>query len=259
LTAIGQGLRRVDPYLAPAPLWHHANMSPHRIDPRSGSRHSKQTRARVEDDASRLRQALAEIEALMPVLSALLPETGGQGPQTGVIGRHAPESSEPWQSEAATAYWTIHAGLRFMANSLRIERGLREQVWRGQDDATAHVIKRIRNLIPGASDDLIAESLRDVERWITAAKSIADIDETERWVPVPRARGAKPPKCPYCKTFSLRMARRRGEVRCFFPGCTDSDDRPTRARMEHGAATGDGMLVFGDDTTLHFRKDEEAS
>lgn len=210
---------------------------------------------RVEDDAVRLLYALREAEALLPVLSALLPETGGRGTQTGVIGRHAPRSSEPWQAEAASAYWTIHAGLREMVNDLRIDRGLYELAWSGHDGETGRVIARIRNLVPVVSADAVRDAAKRAESWVTAARQITDIDEAERWTPVPRVPGAKPPACPYCRTFSLRMARHRGEVRCSFPGCRDGDGNPTRARMEFGARSGEAMLVFGDDTTLHYREE----
>ncbi len=216
----------------------------------------KRERRTVEDDASRLRQALAELERMLPTLSALLPEKSGQGPQTGTIGRHAPRSSEPWQAEAADAYWAIHAGVRDVSNAMREERGLGRLVWRGHDDATVQVFQRILNLIPGASDDLLAECLSRVEGWLTSAKQIADIDEADRWVPVPKVPGGKPPKCPYCQTYGLRMSRLRGEVRCSFPGCVDGSGRPTRARMETGGMTGEGVLVFGDDTTMHYREDQ---
>ena len=53
------------------------------------------------------------------------------------------------------------------------------------------------------------------------------------------------------------MARRLGMVRCFRPSCTDADGRPTAARMEPGGMTGEGILVFGDDTTMHYRSDPD--
>jgi hypothetical protein len=42
------------------------------------------------------------------------------------------------------------------------------------------------------------------------------------------------------------MLRRKGEVKCFFPGCLDSDGSPTRARLEPGRMTGEARLIFGD-------------
>jgi hypothetical protein len=211
--------------------------------------------ARVDEDMTRLRRALSDVGDFLPVLEALLPETGGKGPQTGVINRHAPGSSEPWQAEAASVYWVIHAGIRGLANDMRAERGMNRIIWRGHDDATDRVLIQIWNYAPAVSPDTVARVATRLEQWADMARGIPDIDEVERWVPVPRVTGARPPACPYCQTFSLRMARRRGEVRCFFPGCTDGTGRATRARMEPGAASGEGILVFGDSTTMHYREE----
>jgi hypothetical protein len=221
----------------------------HRADLRTPNRH------RGDDDTDRLDYALGDVAKLLPVLSSLLPETGGSGPQTGVVDRHPPGSSEPWQADAAAAYWTIHAGIRDIANGMRTERGMARLVWRGHDDATAQVLRQIRNYAPVVEPGTVTAAATRIEGWLASARQIPDIDEVERWVPVPRVAGAKPPACPYCGTFSLRMARRQGVVRCFYPGCADKDGRPTRASMEPGAATGEGILVFGDSTTMHFREE----
>ena len=229
----------------------------HRPDPRSPGKRPK-FRTRTEDDLARLTAVLREVERLLPCLADLLPETGGQGPQTGVIGRHAPKSSEPWQAEAAHAYTDLHAGIRTTVNEMRYELNMAAMQWRGHDDATGHVLKLIGNYGPALSPDSLAEHIERLERWVTAAKQIADIDEAERWVPVPKVPGGKPPRCPYCGTYGLRMARRRGEVRCIYPDCTDGDGKPTRARMEPGGMSGEGILVFGDATTMHYREPETA-
>lgn len=227
--------------------------SPHRPDIRSPGKRPK-FHQKPDDDLSRLRDVLREIGNLLPFLSALMPETGGQGPQTGVINRHAPGSSEPWQTEAANAYWTIHAGIRALLNAMRVERGIAPLVWRGHDDATDRVLTMIGNYAPTVCADTLAVLTDTLERWVTAAKTIADIDTADRWTPVPRVPGGKPPACPYCQTYNLRMARRRGEVRCIYPSCVDSEGNPTRARMEPGGMSGEGILVFGDDTTMHYRE-----
>jgi hypothetical protein len=227
---------------------------------RSGTRppRPRHRQSPPDDDLARLTDALRDIERLLPGLSSLLPEAGGQGPQTGVIGRHAPASSEPWQAEAAAAYWTIHAGIRSMLNEMRYERGMQPMIWRGHDDATGRVLQMLRNYAPAVSAETLAEAADRLESWLTSARQIADIDEAERWVPVPSAPGGKPPRCPYCRTYNLRMARRRGEVRCLYPGCVDGSGNPTRARMEWGRMSGEGILVFGDDTTMHYREPEQA-
>ena len=101
------------------------------------------------------------------------------------------------------------------------------------------------------------ERLGAVARWVSAARRIRDIDEEDAWTPVPRAPGAEPPACPYCRTLSLRMSKAREVVRCFFPGCVDIDGNPTQARMEQGRLGSGGMLVFGDGTVVAYREDHE--
>jgi hypothetical protein len=95
--------------------------------------------------------------------------------------------------------------------------------------------------------------VRRVERWVRIAGALPAIDETESWSALPNlpALGAPPP-CPYCGTLALRMRKRAGEVRCFFPSCEDGDGRPTRARMERGRLTGEARMVFGDGTMMMF-------
>lgn len=195
-------------------------------------------------------QALADAEGLLPVLARLLPEPSGTGPATGTIGRHAPESSEPWQTEAADAYWRIWFGARKMADRLCRVAGTHPRQWRSASEAMT-MIAKLSGTIPA---DHLAEARQEAERWVTSARRIRDIDEVDAWSPLPRPPGYPPPACPYCKTLSLRMARGREEVRCFFPECRDLDGNPTRARMELGQLSGRGHLVFGDGTVVAYRE-----
>lgn len=189
-------------------------------------------------------------------LAGLMLEPSGKGPATGTIGRHAPESSEPWQAEAANAYWAIHFGIRQLRDDLRQAAGLEPSELTGSGTHTIRAIRDVSNLSTIIPEDLLADARYQVERWVDAARKIRDIDEVESWVPVPRVPGAEPPVCPYCKTLSLRMSRLRQEVHCLYPGCRDQQGRPVRARMEPGRLTGQGMLVFQDDTVVAYREEQ---
>jgi hypothetical protein len=205
-----------------------------------------------ERDLEHLCEALAQAENLLPTLAQLLAEPAGNGPATGTIGRHAPESSEPWQSEAADAYWRIWFGARKLANRLRLLAGMPIRRWGyGQTYAALDTIRKLGSTVPPGD---LAGARDQVESWVAGAKRIRDIDEVETWQPLPRPPGYPPPACPYCRTLSLRMAKGREEVRCFFPGCTDIDGHPTRARMEVGLFTDSGHLVFGDGTVVAYRE-----
>jgi hypothetical protein len=207
----------------------------------------------AEHDYRHLCQALADAEGLLPVLGRLLPEPSSTGPTTGTIGRSAPESSEPWQSEAADAYWRIWFGARKLAADLQRVAGLPARGWHGSGETSA-ALTMIAKLASSIPEQDLANARQEVEGWVSSARRIRDIDEVETWTPLPRPPGYPPPACPYCKTLSLRMAKGREEVRCFFPECKDLDGRPTRARMELGQFSDSGHLVFGDGTVVAYRE-----
>jgi hypothetical protein len=208
----------------------------------------------TDKDHELLLQALADAEGLLPVLGRLLPEPVSAGPATGTIGRSAPESSEPWHSEAADAYWRIWFGARKLADRLCVAGGVRARTWGSASEAMSMIAKLASTVPP----DHLAAARQEAEHWVTAARRIRDIDEVETWTPLPRPPGYPPPACPYCHTLSLRMARGREEVRCFFPECRDFDGRPTRARMELGRFSSSGHLVFGDGTVVAYREGHDA-
>jgi hypothetical protein len=204
----------------------------------------------VDSMQARLLLAVREAAETLPRLAALLPEPDTGGPRTGTIGRHAPESSEPWNVAAADAYWGLWFGVGHVVNALRSHLGLRP--WRvpprGHDALDA-----VLNLAPGCTPEAVKLAVLRIERWTRRAGELPAIDEAEPWISLPVLPGTgAPPPCPYCRTWALRMRKRAGEVRCFFPGCVDADQRPTRARMESGRMTGEERLVFGDGMMLTF-------
>ena len=205
----------------------------------------------VDALTQRLTDAIRDAEGLLPQLRALLPEPDGTGPATGTIGRHPPESAEPWARAAADAYWNLWFGPGKLVGTLRYALRLS----RIRDDRLPvgpEALGKVGDLAAGAPEDTVRYVLRKLERWCDLARRIPAIDESEPWDPVPALPGSSPPACPYCGTFGLRMQRRRGQVRCTFPGCTDSDGDATRARMEPGRMTGEARLVFGDGMTMHW-------
>jgi hypothetical protein len=207
-------------------------------------------------DAARLTTACNDVRKSLADVAALLPEPQGK-PKLGTIGRHPPESSEPWQGEAAAVYWSIHFGVRNLEDVCRDAIGLDPITPRrgGSDTNTGEALKAIAGCAPTLEPGILAEVRRRAESWVTAIERLSDIDLADVWVPVPRQPGAMPPACPYCTLFTLRMTVRRELVRCFNPACRDGDDRPPAARMERGRLTGDGMLVFNDSTVVHYREE----
>jgi hypothetical protein len=203
----------------------------------------------VDELGQRLAEALRDVDALLPQLQSLLPEPDARGPHTGTIGRHAPESAPPWNQAVADAYWNLWHGPGQLVNVLRSELGMIPF----RDPPRGHAaLDAIGTLSASVVRDVQRYVLRKLERWADLARRIPAIDESEPWVPVPAVPGGHPPACPYCRTFGLRMQRRRGQVRCTMPGCRDGEGNPTRARMEPGRMTGEARLVFGDGMMLHW-------
>lgn len=193
----------------------------------------------------RLIEAVDEAGIRLARLAPLIAEPEGSGPDTGTIGRHAPESSEPWAKQAADAYFGIWFGAREIARAMRGAAGMHRPVHTCGQDA----LDMIRNLAPAAQPFILRGATRTLERLVRRADQVPAIDEDEPWVALPRQNGREV-ACPYCQTYGLRMLKRKGEVRCIYPGCTDSDGKPTRARMEPGRMTGEERLIFGDGTMM---------
>jgi hypothetical protein len=193
----------------------------------------------------RLLDAVGEADIRLARLAPLIAEPESTGPDTGTIGRTAPESSEPWARQAADAYFAIYFGAREIARAMRGAAGMHRPVHTcGQDALTV-----VRNLSYTAQPFVLRGATRTLERLVRQADQVPSIDEDEPWVALPRRAGQEI-ACPYCDTYGLRMLKRKGEVRCIFPGCHDSDGNPTRARMEPGRMTGEERLIFGDGTMM---------
>jgi hypothetical protein len=204
--------------------------------------------ARVETDRTGwLLKLVDDAETYLARLEPLLAEPESAGPDTGTIGRHAPESSEPWAAAAASAYWDLYFGAGNLARGMRSAAGLHLPLYK--DTYGPEALDIVRNFAPTASDTVLRWVIGALEKWVGNARGVPAVDEDEPWVPLPR-NGDRQIACPYCTTYGLRMLKRKGEVRCFFPSCSDADGNPTRARMESGRMTGEERLVFGDGTTM---------
>lgn len=197
--------------------------------------------------AGRLYAATDDAEVRLGRLGPLIAEPDSSGPDTGTIGRHAPESREPWAQQAADAYFDIYFGAREMARAMRGAAGIRRPI--GDEACGVPGLRIVRNMAPTAQAFILRGVTRNLERWVSRADQVPAIDDAEPWVPLPRLAGAEL-ACPYCGTYGLRMLKRKGEIRCIFPDCKDSDGKPTRARMESGRMTGEERLIFGDGTMM---------
>lgn len=201
-----------------------------------------------QQDLDELRVHLGQARRLLPILSDLMAEQPGPGADTGIIARPAPESKEPWASEAAYAYWGIFHGSQKLADQMRIAVGVGVQRW-GHGEHGLEIISACAVI---CEPRLLGYARRTTHGWITTALRIRDLDQVDSWDAIPSVPGTKPPFCPYCHTPSLRLNRLLGEVKCLFTGCVDSLGNTTYARMGYDPDSGAGILVFDDHSIMTF-------
>jgi hypothetical protein len=189
---------------------------------------------------------------ILDTLEALLPEQvtdpTGEPSHQKVTG-----SPAPWHAEAAAILLDVTEGSRRLEASLRRDVSGRLGERRGSSDHnTRAALRSIVRLAEALDDDQVKTAARIVGRWVTFARQLRDIDEADRWEPLPRQPGALPPACPYCATYSLRWNRRSGEVRCVNVECRDGDGARPVARMEIGRFTGTAALVWRDGRSVTY-------
>jgi hypothetical protein len=180
-----------------------------------------------------------------------------------------PESSPPWNAAAANAVFDAHAGVRHLEDGLRRRVTGSLQDRGGSDGNTAEAIRSISRLAEaaGAHDEDCHRGSCDqcrisrlLRRWNVALLRLPAIDDVLRWRairPGPRAGcvdcsarpctdHGRPPACPYCTTYSLRVAADRYLVACFNEECEDDEGQPPVARLELSRLNADTLLVWGD-------------
>ncbi|MBD2900804.1 hypothetical protein amrb99_98140 [Actinomadura sp. RB99] len=202
---------------------------------------------------------LADDGGLLDQLAALLPEPVGD-PARGTSSHHKVTGSPaPWHPEAGVALLTIHEGARRLEASLRRDSAGRLGGRRGGSDTnTRDALRSIVRLAEAVPEDRARLAARIVAGWVQTAAQVGDIDQADRWVPLPRLPGHLPPACEYCGAYSLRWSRHRGEVRCCTPDCTDPDGNRPRARMETGRYSGRASLVWQDGRSVVYAVPEPA-
>lgn len=192
---------------------------------------------------------------LLDQLETLLPE---QVADPAAARRHKLAGSPPpWHADAAAVLLDIHEGARRLEASLRRAVSGRLGDRRGgSDHNTRAALKSCVRLAEAIADeDAVRAAARIVARWVTSARQLRDIDQADRWEPLPRQPGMLPPACDYCRTYSLRWNRRSGEVRCCNPDCRDEDGRRPVARMEIGRYSGQAALVWRDGRAVVYRSE----
>lgn len=203
--------------------------------------------------AEEIPQLVAELKVLLPRLEELLSEPVAD-PTKGTMSRHRVSGSPaPWHPEAGPVLLEIHAGVRELEQDLKwhITRRLVEQ--RGGSDAnTLEALDSIVRLVHGVDSDTARGVRHRLDRWIERARQIRDIGESEKWIPIHVPKGQLPPTCPYCKTYSIRLAQESGRVACVNPKCLDENDERPRGRIDKNRLDGNAMLSWADGRTTYY-------
>lgn len=221
---------------------------------------------------------VAELTPLIRQLQALLAEPVAD-PTTGTMSHHKVTGSPaPWHTEAAAALFTIHAGVRDLEADLRYhvagrtvmqhrhartetvcgKTTTREFIVTGErggsNGNTLAALDSITRLVHGVPDDIARTVRGALDSWATQARQVRDIGEEDRWEPFRAPKGQLPPACPYCKTYSLRLVRAYGRVRCANRACVDTNgDRPAGG-IDKNRMTGRAMLAWADGRTIYYEE-----
>ena len=195
-----------------------------------------------------------ELIPLLATLEDLIPEPV-QDPSTGTMSHHKISGSPaPWHPEAGMVLLTIHEEARRLEASLLREITGKLGCRRGGSDVnTAQALRAIANLAHGVPDDHASKARRIVERWLYSARQIRDVGLEERWEPIPVPPGQIKPRCPYCRTFSLRVLPSSSLVRCINRSCRDrNDDRP-QGWLHRSSLNGDPRIDWTDGRVTYRR------
>jgi hypothetical protein len=175
------------------------------------------------------------------------PDQGGY-----VITRTAPQSEPPGNGPAMEALMAAHEGVRRLEAYVRVQV-TGSVVHRGGSDAqTTAALSALVSLTNAVSRDDAAEAKRELLRLARPIELLRALDEAVRWVPIRLSDddAAFPPRCPYCRTFTLRLAESRYIVMCCNPGCPGdkNGEQPATGWLEltelHGPviAWSDGLI-----------------
>ncbi|MER7063968.1 hypothetical protein [Streptomyces albidoflavus] len=216
--------------------------------------------ADVMTPAEEIPQLVSELRPLIAKLQELLPEPVVD-PTRGTMSHHKVTGSPaPWHAEAGPVLLEIHAGVRELEQDLRYHvTGHTGTARGGSDGNTIAALDSIVRLAYGVDDEMAREAARRLNRWIEHGMQIRDIGESEKWIPIHVPKGQLPPACPYCKTFSIRLAQESGRVACSNPRCEDEKGERPRGRIEKNQLDGTPTLVWADGRAQYYYGSQEAS
>lgn len=208
--------------------------------------------------ADEVASLVEELRPLIAQLQRLLPEPTAD-PTRGSTQHHKVTGSPaPWHPEAAAALFTVHAGARDLEADLRYRvTGHTGPARGGSADNTLHALTAIAKLVHGLPDNVVRGAAHTIAGWITTAQQVRDIGLAERWEPLHVPRGEQPPTCPYCSTYSIRVAQRSGGVTCINPSCEDSRGNRPSGRIDR-SMTGNAAIFWDDGRVIYYHDTNQA-
>ena len=228
--------------------------------------------------------AVNELARALSLAELLVPSRDTTGPASVISGATVPGSRIPANAPAFYAVTDAWAEIRQIEGWLREQAGLPERVRGGSNGNTVAALKAIIGLsetlephrrTPGQGKCRCdaCKLLRSLTALTNPILALAAIDKLTHWTRLRVEPGCpacginrelvhgfyvcpncgstvRRPACPYCRTYSLRVADRSTVVACFYSGldgdgCKDADGNRPFARVEISKLSGI-VLVWND-------------
>ncbi|MGP4092969.1 hypothetical protein [Nonomuraea sp. KM90] len=209
--------------------------------------------------AEEIPELVTEIKQILPRLEQLLPEPVADATKGSTQHHKVTGSPAPWHPEAGPMLLVIHAGVRELEDDLRYHVTGHTGAGRGGSNGnTTAALDSIVRLVHGVDDDMARDARGRLDRWIEQAWQIRDIGESEKWIPIHVPKGQLPPACPYCKTYSIRLAQESGRVVCSNAKCVDEKGERPRGRIDKNQLDGTPVLTWADGRAIYHYGSQEA-
>lgn len=189
--------------------------------------------------ADLVRDNATQLAGYQATLGELIAETSTPGSTAGMAPRPA-DAPLPGNSQAFGALMVIWEAVPRLEAAIRLAIAGHPGRRRGGSAANfLEALQAIPGLAAGLDEDGEAAAARILERLADLARIVPDIDEAQRWRPVPQR------PCPYCGCFFLRVlldaaGQPAGRVECFGHAGSGEPCRAAWARLLDLASDLDG-------------------
>ena len=185
--------------------------------------------------ADLVRDSCAQLAGYRRTLEAVVAEPSSPGTAAGMAPRPA-DAPMPGNAQAFTALMVIWEAVPRLEASIRLAVAGHPGTRRG--GGPRHFLAALESVVAlsgGLDEDGEALAARVLERLADLARRVPDIDEAQRWRPVPQR------ACPYCGCFFLRvlLSTRRASRRAAW-SASATPRRGRAGRRGRGCSTSRG-------------------